>query len=562
MIKPIAVIGFLVVAFVVVLSFSNSSNIETDAKVVTEEVDEEGQDFDFYVSVLGDLSIVETSIELPKSDQNDYDKYRDETNPPIVGTATPTFTLETAAILLSATGDIVSKSSFLNIPLTPAILIDDRGNLLVGSSQIKFFGRTTEDAQLNVDGTVEFWLDDKLIATKKIFTKPDGTPRKIIELFLDDSIKNTIINQVPKTFTFKFTDEPFEDLTTHTYRVIVKDFSVETISQEVRKKYNWSGEYLAYQLLINVDQSKITIQDEKNNAITVFKDDNKFIVCDLIASGNNPIQYVETKNKPPVIDVIRKNDNVKIATIDINKAQSTPNLVYDIDSTKTCAIFSELQRSTQYIFRMEGKDYEFQTPRIQQNILLTCSPIAEKRESITGYYNFDLTYVGDKCESSFAKSWDFIYNDQTNQKRKINSITLKVCGQETSVLATRLASTGFHQYLVSSQSPTFASPEVSVFDGSIMLGKIGGKPYCTYIDNLPHDKLLTFKIHQNSDTGSTTKGIISEKLISINTPSQNVFTEYYLVVNSIHNGWGNANPTELYDRGWTVGYGSNFGYGS
>ena len=398
MIKPIAVIGFLVVAFVVVLSFSNSSNIETDAKVVTEEVDEEGQDFDFYVSVLGDLSIVETSIELPKSDQNDYDKYRDETNPPIVGTATPTFTLETAAILLSATGDIVSKSSFLNIPLTPAILIDDRGNLLVGSSQIKFYGRTTEDAQLNVDGTVEFWLDDKLIATKKIFTKPDGMPRKTTELFLDDSIKSTVINIVPKTFTFKFTDEPFEDLSTHTYRVIVKDFSVETISQEVRKKYNWSGENLAYQLLINVDKSQITIQDEQNNAITVFKDDGRFIVCDIIG----------TTVKTPIIEVIRKTDNKVIATIDARKTSSTSNIIYEVNEQKNCAMFTELQRSTEYIFRMDGKDYEYQAPRIQQNVIVTCIPLYTRgQDTSLNYYDI---YVGDRCESSFAKDWDFIYN--------------------------------------------------------------------------------------------------------------------------------------------------------
>ena len=529
--------------------------------------------------IFGDeLSIIPTDVVLSETDQNAFEQFLDETKP-LGQTATPTFTLETSASLVDPAGNLVSKSSFLNIPLTPASLTDTQGNVLVGSAQIAFFGKTTENVEINADGTAEFWLDDKLIATKKVFFKSDGLKRTSTPMFLDDSITSGIINKPPTTFTFKFTDESFEDLSTHTYRVILKDFSVETISQDSRKKYNWSGENLAYQLVMNADKSQITITDQSGQSVSVFKDDNKMIVCDVIThvldyNEDGSVKKHQTTNKPPVINVIRKDDNKLIATIDIMKTQSTSNIVYNVDERDgvvTCAIFPELQRSTDYIFRMEGKDYEYTTPRIQQNILLSCSPLSTQKY-LTNNQNLASVYVGDKCESTFAKSWDFIYNTQTNQKLKINSIRLKVCGQDTSTLATRLAGDSRHSYYVSSQSPTFTAPEVTVFNGSTEIGKAGGKSYCTYLDNLPHDKTLTFQVSANSNTGGTSnlingvytsdpQGTVPAQSFSVQTPPQNTFIEYYLYISANHNGWGNVNPNELYDKGWTVKGNSNFGYG-
>src|SRR3990167_4469092 len=262
--KKRSLILFLSLGLIIALVFLMDEQQNTAVKTVEIQLDDNKLTDEIFIesfTTQEPLSIIYTDVIFGESDQTEFEKYLDEEKP-LQQTATPTFTLETSASILSPTGEIVSKSSFLNVPLVPAILVDDKENVLAGSSQIRFFGKTTEEVEVSVEGTAEFWLDDKRIATKKIFVKPDGTKRKTTELFLADQIQNTITSQVPKDFTFKFTDEQFDDRSSHTYNVIITEISVQTIDNE-RKNYNWSGEYLAYSLNIAVDKSLMTITDEK-----------------------------------------------------------------------------------------------------------------------------------------------------------------------------------------------------------------------------------------------------------------------------------------------------------
>src|SRR3990167_7232521 len=153
-------------------------------------------------------SIVTTEVIFTESDQNEFEQYIDEqkqttapvptttsTPNPIIEaidsiTGTPTFTLEISSALLNPLGQTIPKNNFLDIPLFNQMLslIDEQGNVLVGSAQTGFFGKTTENVEINAEGTVEFWLDNDLIATKKIFYKPNGIKAKTFEMFIDDSI--------------------------------------------------------------------------------------------------------------------------------------------------------------------------------------------------------------------------------------------------------------------------------------------------------------------------------------------------------------------------------------
>ena len=449
--------------------------------------------------ILGaELSIVRTDVVFSESDQNAFEKFRDEENPPIIGTTTPTFTLEISASLLAPTGEIVSKNSYLNIPVVSNLLslTDKQGNVLAGSAQIGFSGKTTEDVEINAEGTVEYWLDDRLIATKKIFFTPNGIRGKSFEMFMGDSVTSTIIYQPEKRFTFKFTDEQFEDSSTHTFRVIVKNFDVETITDDKRKKYNWAGEFLAYQVQMTVDKSKISIVDEAGNNISVFKDDNKLILCDVKTHG------FETKNKPPVITIVRKDDNQKLGTIDINKIQSTQNIIYEEDGQKSCAVLPDLQRNTDYLLLVEGKNYEIHTPTVQQNYLIYCSALAVDTNTRSDLSEM-FAYAGDKCTSTFLNGWDFIFDARSNNIIKLDSIWLKVCGADKKQIYTTNFDGLYGRVTVSSVANERDSPVVEVYDGIIKIGETGGKTYCTFLKDLPQSKKLLIKIPEITDVGTT-----------------------------------------------------------
>ena len=90
------------------------------------------------------------------------------------------FGIEVQTVLFDSYQKQFPSSSILDIPQEALSVIDEQGRVLdLGSIQTSFLGITTgsergSEQQFNLDGTVKFYLDNDLIATKKLYSSESG----------------------------------------------------------------------------------------------------------------------------------------------------------------------------------------------------------------------------------------------------------------------------------------------------------------------------------------------------------------------------------------------------
>ena len=170
--------------------------------------------------------------------------------------------------------------------LQPLSFFDDEGHVLdLGSIQVGFFAIANFKDDFDVEGTVEFWLDDKKIATKKIFAKPDGKQEDKKRLYVDDAIKREFENP-SQGFTFTFSDEGanWSHDSVHYFRVIL--FDVKAKSQQ-GDEFNWSGEKVVYTKKMTVDERKLVAKEGDDSAVAIFKSDITLTRCVTVTYGSS-----------------------------------------------------------------------------------------------------------------------------------------------------------------------------------------------------------------------------------------------------------------------------------
>lgn len=284
--------------------------------------------------------------------------------------------IETVAVKFDVAGNTQTSISILPIPL--GSFEPDVEGFFVDRIQIRFFGISQADVTaLNLEGTVEFLLDDIKVATKRLWSSESVINQNVIPLKIVNFVPPPFDDR-PETFDFTFSDEGFVDGSTHVFRVIFRDIS-GTLNGNV---FDFSGEFIAYELVLTVDESKIIIVDEKGDLVPVLKSDSTLTVC---AGGERQV-YKITSLKPfkasqKILPAVTTPFAIKILNSDetlidmINTFTSTANNVEPSKTTPTkyqCKAITGLQRGTDYIIHLSGigLDIPISLPLSQHNINL------------------------------------------------------------------------------------------------------------------------------------------------------------------------------------------------
>lgn len=495
LIPPILIIGLLGFSLLANLDLEKEK-IKTNQTVLTQD------DISLLQIRLGEVStqsIVNTEVVFVESDQNEFEKFMDEEKPFGI-TATEKFTLETTVTLFDSSGKKTTASSFIDVQELKS-LVSEQGQILdLGSIQIGFFSKTDIQNDMKVIGTVEIWLDDRLLATKKIFRNADGILTKNDPLFVGDYVSSTITKQVPQTFTFTFADEQMSQ-GKHSFYVIIKDVVAETVSDVDRKKFSWEGEYLAYQLKMELIESKMTVYDDKlREYISIFKNDG--VVANCKVNNLNMGKYgkwaetmlLSASKYPDDLTILK--DGAIIAVLSADKTRSTPNVEY---TTKTsthvedCIKFTGLERNSKYVFRIAGKDYEKTTSLLQENFITSCIPVGKAVEQSD--YSGVVKFLGDVCTSNISSEYDRFYSVE-GEVKQLGLTTISVCGDSTSGVISQSLDYGF----MMSPRPSVKSPVVNFIVDGELIKSMGGKTYCQYWNGVSKDKSITINIEPFTDT--------------------------------------------------------------
>ena len=348
-----------------------------DTKIITTEAeydvltsDDINMDQEIIDQAFETYSIINTEIVFTESDQSLVEQFLDNNNLP---SSSEKFGIETQIVLFDSNQEQFPSSNILGIP--QLTVIDSQGRLLdLGTIQTSFAGITANsEKSFNLTGTVEFWLDDTLIKTKKLYAS-DVLDVISHPISVVDSIPPSSFDR-PTTFTFTLSDEgrDWTDGSEHIYRVVMRHIDADINSEQDHKKFIWSGEEIVYELKVKVDERKLTILDEENNAIAIFKSDNTLQIC-----GNSIFQWiknVDVELHTPVVTAhpypvtITDIDGNIIASVSFTQLDaSAPYKFYGVVDLKDCSEkVSGIPRNADIIFIIDGNKIPIHTPMSQVN---------------------------------------------------------------------------------------------------------------------------------------------------------------------------------------------------
>lgn len=299
----IVIIGFLVIP----VESDDSESITTIYESDFVKSDDINMDQVIIDQAIQEYSIIETNRVFTESDQSLVEQFLDESGLP---SSSEKFGIEVQTVLFDSDQVQYPESSILGIPQDPLSVVDEQGRVLdLGTIQTSFLGITTDsqrgsEQQFNLDGTVKFYLDDDLVATKKLYSSESGDSNTH-NISLLDSIPPKSFDR-PTTFTFTLSDEgrDWKDKSNHVYRVVITEINAELKSDNDIKTYTWNGEEIVYELKVTVDGSKRVILNESGKAISVFKNDSTIQICGTSTAQEIPYKGWERK--------FSDNPNVKV----------------------------------------------------------------------------------------------------------------------------------------------------------------------------------------------------------------------------------------------------------
>lgn len=308
----IAIIGILVVP----MESDNSESITTVYESDIVSSDDINMDQVIIDQAIQEYSIIETNRVFTESDQSLVEQFLDESGLP---SSSEKLAIEVQTVLFDSDQKQYPTSTIIGIP--ELSVTDEQGRVLdLGTIQTSFLAISANtEQQFNLDGTVKFYLDDDLIATKKIYGSDSNKQNH--ELSIIDSLPPTSFDR-PKAFTFTLSDEgrDWEDKSEHTYRVVLTEVNANLDSNKDFKQFSWNGENIVYELKITVDDLKKVVLDDQNNAISIFKDDSTIQICGMSAHWETPYGYGQ---KPPYAT-----ENPRV-TVKVDKIDSLPETIID-----------------------------------------------------------------------------------------------------------------------------------------------------------------------------------------------------------------------------------------
>jgi|APSaa5957512535_1039671.scaffolds.fasta_scaffold22043_2 hypothetical protein len=394
----IAIIGILIVP----MESDNSESITTVYESDIVSSDDINMDQIIIDQAIQEYSIIETNRVFTESDQSLIDQFLDESGLP---SSSEKLGIEVQTVLFDSYQKQFPSSSILDIPQEALSVIDEQGRVLdLGSIQTSFLGITTgsergSEQQFNLDGTVKFYLDNDLIATKKLYSSESGDSNTH-QLTIQDSLQTF---DRPTAFTFTLSDEgrDWKDKSNHVYRAVITEINAELRSNNDYKKYTWNGEKIAYELKVTVDGTKKVILDEANNAINIFKDDSTIQICGMSAIAEIPYDgWKRWYSDNPRVTVKVPMTYNELSTV-ISNMPSAIDLQFEnpvipkpsfggkhwfgkLAIQEPCsAKIDGIPRGTNVII---GLDYDDNSKDIEYNIL---TPLSQKNYHVTSTFNVE-----------------------------------------------------------------------------------------------------------------------------------------------------------------------------
>jgi hypothetical protein len=374
----IAIIGILVIP----MESDNSEPITTVYESDIVSSDDINMDQIIIDQAIQEYSIIETNRVFTESDQSLIDQFLDESGLP---SSSEKLGIEVQTVLFDSDQKQYPTSNIIGIP--ELSVTDEQGRVLdLGTIQTSFLAISAKtEQQFNLDGTVKFYLDDDLIATKKIYGSDSNKQNH--ELSLLDSLPPTSFDR-PKAFTFTLSDEgrDWEDKSEHTYRVVLTEVNANLDSNKDFKQFSWNGENIVYELKVTVDDQKKVVLDENNSAIQIFKNDSTIQICGMSAKAEIPYKgwtkWV-TDNPRVTVDVGKKGDLETIIDFDYESTGAgficnSKHCFSNLQATDSCsAKVDGIPRSSIVYVNLDyddnSKDIEYTilTPTTQKNYYIS-----------------------------------------------------------------------------------------------------------------------------------------------------------------------------------------------
>lgn len=343
------------------------------------------------------------------------------------------FGLETVVLLIDPLGNTQKTSDILNLPFQALI---DQNSKILDLSNLKasfYFLNKDKSTSVNIQGDVEFYLDDVIIngGKKKIFASGNTLTNKTLQLSVAD-VSFAPFSERKDGFGFTFIDEipKWADNTEHSFRIVIRNVQGEILNDgQQPKKIEWTGEHIAYELKLLYDDTRLAVVS--NNQVKLdLKADSTISSCAMgaradygrfmqngIASNQVLMTYVGQPAKSPQI-IIKENGNIVTTVSGSNGGDSgsvivAPNQIPSsipamqiIPPTNKCEKFESLKRDTSYVVTIDGKDYPFRTPKTQQNYFIQCDHhqmiIGDSNPLAHSYFFKGYKYM--KCDSNFGYS--------------------------------------------------------------------------------------------------------------------------------------------------------------
>ena len=406
-IRVIGIVGFAVI-FLVFLTIPNVGNVNFFKSV--DIVPQSAEDIVNEAKIIGQYSIVETDELFTESDDSVLQQFLDSSNidSPL---STEKFGIMTDVALFDINNNKITESDVLGI--SQLVILDDKNNVLnLSTIQASFNGITkSPETSINISGVVKFYLDDDLIATKKIWVS-DGSKQTLVPLYVVDNIPPSF-SERKTNFTFTLSDEgkTWKTGTEHYYRIIISELTASLNSEKEQKKFNWSGEHIAYELKVYADETRIAKISDSNKVISVPKSDGTVSVTSPVVNYRyrtngtiltlcaNFVYEIEIKCASPMLPVsfsfYVKNTNEFIGMVDnsafnqnVIRTGGCPNggynCVEDVTSTPYWKnpVLSNIPRDTELLIKTsDGKSFTYMTPLSQHNLYVSY-------DGVTGSSNF------------------------------------------------------------------------------------------------------------------------------------------------------------------------------
>jgi hypothetical protein len=275
------------------------------------------------------LSVVETNVKFTETDSSKITLFLDSQNidSPL---STEKFGIITDVALFDSNNQKSTVTNVFGVNEIPDVLsvtdaegipLDFGGNIQVT------FDSITQSLPKSVTswGTVKFFLDDRLLDTKKLWSSYQSNQRQSMSILsninFERDVPNLVLDEFPvppsfidrekRNYTYNFSDENLTD-GSHVFRVVFYDMNAVIDS----KNFNWKGENIVYELKFNVDNNMITKESEMGNGLksTVFKSDNRFTYSKtdltLSVNHNGQLLYFYSQTSFPHIMNVYVNDKL------------------------------------------------------------------------------------------------------------------------------------------------------------------------------------------------------------------------------------------------------------